>query len=211
MAVAKEVAVIAPTPGIDMRMRQASFWRASAMSRRSSRSVLSGSSPITNPQPLQKHTRSQGPSLHQHYPASSVLWPCPTPVGTPAYHDVEAATLMPSGSPPITRTTFPSCLAHYPGGSNGCRCRLLPHPRGLPRYSGGSASAPSLSRPAQASRTLRPAGLLNRPVVAFVTRLQPDQLPDKVARQLPELSTTLRVEPSSTGDARLRRALNKAG
>jgi hypothetical protein len=39
---------------------------------------------------------------------------------------VEAATLAPNGSPPITRTTFPTCRAHYPGGSSGCACRLLP-------------------------------------------------------------------------------------
>ena len=31
-----------------------------------------------------------------------------------------------NGSPPITRTTFPTCRAHYPGGSSGCTCRLLP-------------------------------------------------------------------------------------
>src|SRR6478672_7389936 len=42
-------------------------------------------------------------------------------------------------------------------------CRLLPRSRGLPRFAGGSASAPLLSRPAQASLTLRPVGLLNRP------------------------------------------------
>src|SRR4051812_5476244 len=42
-------------------------------------------------------------------------------------------------------------------------CRLLPRSRGLPRYAGGSASAPLLSRPAQASLTLRPVGLLGRP------------------------------------------------
>src|SRR4051794_26020420 len=42
-------------------------------------------------------------------------------------------------------------------------CRLLPRSRGLPRFPGGSASASSLSRPSQASRALRPAGLLNRP------------------------------------------------
>jgi hypothetical protein len=27
---------------------------------------------------LRKHTRSQGPSLHRHYPASTVVLPCPT-------------------------------------------------------------------------------------------------------------------------------------
>src|SRR5205823_3741184 len=39
-------------------------------------------------------------------------------------------------------------------------CWFLPCPRGLPRSSGGSASTSSLSRPAQASHTLRPAQLL---------------------------------------------------
>ena len=71
--------------------------------------------------------------------------------------------LRPRGSPPITRITLPPCHAHYPDGSNGCICRLLPRPPGLPRCSGGSASISSLSRPAQALLTLRPAGSLNRP------------------------------------------------
>jgi len=79
-----------------------------------------------------------------------------------AFRDVEAATLALDGSPPITRTTFPTCRAHYPGGSSGCACRLLPRSYSLPQMAGGSASALSLSRPAQASLTLRPAGLLNR-------------------------------------------------
>src|SRR6266568_7362994 len=57
-----------------------------------------------------------------------------------AYRDVEAATLALDGSPPITRTTFPTCRAHYPGGSSGCACRLLPCSRGLPQMAGGSAS-----------------------------------------------------------------------
>src|SRR5262245_26279850 len=81
------------------------------------------------------------------------------------------ATLASNGSPPITRTTFPSCRrrashdgrAHYPGGSSGCSCRLLPHSCCLPQMAGGSASALSLSRPAQALLTLRPAGSLSRP------------------------------------------------
>ena len=79
-----------------------------------------------------------------------------------AFRDVEAATLARDGSPPITRTTFPTCRAHYPGGSSGCACRLLPRSCCLPLLTGGSASALGLSRPAQASLTLRPAGLLNR-------------------------------------------------
>src|SRR3954447_19695168 len=49
------------------------------------------------------------------------------------------------------------------------------------------------------------------PRAAFVTRLQPSQLPDQTARQLPEQSTTLRVEPSSTGDTRRRGAPGNPG
>ena len=100
--------------------------------------------------------------LRRHYPASTLLRPCPIPVMAAACRDVEAATLARDGSPPITRTTFPTCRAHYPGGSSGCTCRLLPRSRGLPQMAGGSASTLSLSRPAQASLTLRPAGLLSR-------------------------------------------------
>src|SRR5687768_15736881 len=124
-----------------------------------------------------------------------------------ALRDVEAATLAINGSPPITRTTFPTCRAYYPGGSSECACRLLPRSHGLPQMAGGSASALSLSRPAQASLTLRPIGLLSRLTATFVTRLRSVRLPDQTARQLPDQSTTLWVESSSTGDPRLRGAL----
>src|SRR5262249_6692105 len=64
-----------------------------------------------------------------------------------------------------------------------------------------------LSRPAQASLTLRPIGSLSRPKATFVTRLQPMQLPAQAARQLPDQSTTLRMESSSTDDSHPRGAL----
>ena len=47
------------------------------------------------------------------------------------------------------------------------------------------------------------------PKAAFVTRLQPCRLPGRAARQLPDQSTTLWVESSSTSDPRLRGALPK--
>src|SRR3954454_19258490 len=50
-----------------------------------------------------------------------------------------------------------------PTDQDGCARRLLPRLHGLPRFPGGSASVSSLSRPAQASLTLRPAELLDRP------------------------------------------------
>ena len=45
------------------------------------------------------------------------------------------------------------------------------------------------------------------PKVTFVTRLQPSRLPSQAARQLPDLSTIIRVDSSSTGDSRPRGAL----
>ena len=89
--------------------------------------------------------------------------PVRLPPGPPSENDVEVATLIPNGYPPITCITFPTCRAHYPGGSNGCTCRWLPHSRGLPQMTGGSASALALSRPARASHALRPVGSLSRP------------------------------------------------
>src|SRR5262249_48687645 len=116
-----------------------------------------------SPRHLRKHTRSQGPSLRRHYPASTVVRPCPTPANAAACCDVEAATLASYGSPPITRITLPTCRAHSPDAPNAGSCRLRPRSRGLPQRAGGSASALSLSRLAQASLALRPAGSLSCP------------------------------------------------
>ncbi len=82
--------------------------------------------------------------------------PVRLPPGPPPENDVEAATLTQNGSPPITRNTFPTCRAHYPGGSSGCICRFLPRACCLPQMAGGSASALALSRPAQASQRYGP-------------------------------------------------------
>src|ERR1700676_4642693 len=61
-------------------------------------------------------------------------------------------------------------------------CRFLPCSRGLPRFTGGSASTTSLSRPAQASRALRPARSQPAQRRTFVPRLRPGQSPDQIAR-----------------------------
>src|ERR1700732_3204467 len=169
--------------------------------------VFAGSSPITTTSPSSKAHQKSGPFPQPALPGfNGHTTPSDSRHGR-RLRDVEAATLALDGSPPITRTTFPTCRAHYPGGSSGCACRLLPRSCSLPQMAGGSASALSLSRPAQASLTLRPAGLLNRLKAAFVTRLQPCGLPGRPARQLPDQSTTLWVESSSTSDPRLRGAL----
>src|SRR5262245_48981932 len=112
-----------------------------------------------------------------------------------------------TGLPRLPEPPYRRAGPTTPADRAGARVDLLPHSRGLPKMAGGSASALSLSRPAQASLTLRPAGSLSRPKATFVTRLQPCRLPDRAARQLPDQSTTLRVDSSSPDDPRLRGAL----
>src|SRR4029077_3778370 len=86
-----------------------------------------------SPHRLRKRTRSQSPLLRRHCPASTLVRPCPTPALAVARCDVEAATLAQDGSPPITRTTSPTCRAHSPAG--------------LPAHSLTLPPAGSLSRP----------------------------------------------------------------
>jgi hypothetical protein len=93
-----------------------------------------------------------------------------------------------------------------------CSCRSLACLRGLPRNSGGSASASSLSRPAQASLTLRPTGLLNRPWRPLSRGFDPASYP---AKSLVSYQTYRQlsgwIDPSSTGETRHRGALNNPG
>jgi hypothetical protein len=112
-----------------------------------------------------------------------------------------------TGLPRLPEPPFQRAVPTTPADRAGSSCRLLPRSRGLPQMAGGSASALSLSRPAQASLMLRPTESLSRAAATFVTRLQPVQLPARAARQLPDQSTTLRMDSSSADDSRLRGAL----
>ena len=133
--------------------------------------------------------------------------PAPPPCG-----DVEAATLVPNGHPPITRLTFRTCRAHYPDGPERMHLSVTsPLHSGLPRFSGGSASMTSLSRPAQASLALRPAGLLNRPKRPLSRGFNPAGRPAKPLVSYQVLPTTSWVDPSSTGESRRWGALRNAG
>ena len=137
--------------------------------------------------------------------------------GTMALSDSRRSRRPKSASRPLPspRRGSPVCPHHLSDvpcpiprwTATGASAGYLPVARGLPRSIGGSASTTSLSRPAQASLALRPAGLLSRPMATFVTRLRPGQLPNRTACQLPELPTSLRVDSSSTGVTRRRGAL----
>jgi hypothetical protein len=119
--------------------------------------------------------------------------------------------LRPDRSSRLPALPFQRATPNTPMDRTGAPCRFLPRPRGLALISGGSASMTSVSMPAQASLTLRPAGSLNRLKAVFVTWLQPSRLPDQTARQLPGPSTTSWVDPSSTDNTRRRSALRNAG
>jgi hypothetical protein len=103
------------------------------------------------------------------------------------------------GLPPITRSTLTSVPCPLPRRiETRAYVDCFPIPRGLPRFSAGSASATSLSRPAQASLALRPTGSLDRPRRPLSQGSGPTGCPKRAACQLPDQSTTLWVEPTST-------------
>src|SRR3954447_26174498 len=170
-----------------------------------------GSSPITDPRLPPKRTRSKGPFLRQHYPASTVVRPSPTPVRPAAYATWGLPAPSRDGSPPMTRTTLPTCCAPYPGGSRRVHVSIaspLTRPSPFPRRVGIRIFTFEAS---SGFTRVTARWIAQPPTAAFVTRLQPSQLPDQAARQLPDQSTTLRVEPSSTGDTRRRGALGNTG
>ena len=86
------------------------------------------------------------------------------------------------------------------GAYVGC----FPIPRGLPRFPGGSASTISLSRPAQTSLALRPAGSLNRP-------RRPLSRGFETAGYPPPLVSNSLHGTSSTGDPRLPHVESRRG
>ena len=120
--------------------------------------------------------------------------------------DVGVASPSQDGSPPMTRITLPACRAPYPGGSKRVHVSIaspLTRPSPFPRRVGIRIFTFEAS---SGFTRVTARWIAQPPKAAFVTRLQPSQLPDQTARQLPEQSTTLRVEPSSTGDTRRRGA-----
>ena len=115
-----------------------------------------------SPRHLRKHARSQGPSLPRNYPASTVLWPCPTPVRSAARSSVEAVTSDRTGLPrcPHHPSDVPCPIPRQTRQALASIASLSARPS---RAKDGSASASTLSRPARTSLALRPVGSLSRP------------------------------------------------
>ena len=136
--------------------------------------------------------------------------PVRRPIAPPPACGVRGGEPRPIGPPPITRIALPACCAHYPGGPKRVRLPAsFPVPHGLPRYPDGSASASLLSRPAQALLTLRPTGSLSRPSRLLSQGFSPSGYPHKLPVSYSIKPATIEVEPSSTGNTRLRGALGK--
>ena len=174
--------------------------------------MLPGSSPITDPRLLRKRARSQGPFLRRHYPASTVLWPCPTPA-RPAVLATALEVRPPTvtGLPRLPGPPFQRAVPITPVDRNGCMRRLLPHPT-RPSPTDRRVGIHNFTFEACSDFTRVTARWIAQPPKAtFVTRLRNGQLPDRPARQLPDQPTTLWVVPSSTGVPRLRGALSAFG
>ncbi len=149
--------------------------------------VLPGSSPITDPWLLRKRTRSQGPFLCRHYPASQVVRPCPTPA-RPAMHATALEARPPAGTG-LPRLPASPCLRAVPTtpvDRNGCSCRLLPRP---------TRPSPNLRRVGVHDFTFEACSDFTRitarklaqpPKAAFVAGLRSHRLPDEIACQLPD-------------------------
>jgi len=141
--------------------------------------------------------------------AQRTLCPCPTPARSAAKATLKSRPSTEWVSP-VTRLTFPTCRAHYPGGSRRVHVSIaspLTRPSPFCRRVGIRTStfeACSDFTHVTARRIAQP------PRAAFVTRLRSSRSPDQTARQLPEQSTTLWVEPPSTGETRHRGAPQKS-
>src|SRR6266536_328668 len=181
--------------------------RHSSLGRRLSLMVFSGSSPITTTSPSSKAHQKSGPFAPPALPGITA----PTTLSDSRHdrrlRDVEAATLARDGSPPITRTTFSDVPCPLPRRIERVRVSIA-SPLVQPLPNGRRVGIRIVTFEACSGFTHVTARRIAQPPKAtFVTRLQPFRLPGRAARQLPDQSTTLRVESSSTGDPRLRGAL----
>ena len=107
-----------------------------------------------------------------------------------------------------TRSGNP-CLSPVVRGKRRCRMHGGAKGSGAPfgERNGNYRHGRFTAGPSQTARTAAQRKGSNSFPRRAMPRLQPFRLPGQAARQLPDQSTTIRVESSSTGDPRLRGAL----
>src|SRR3954452_16691878 len=102
----------------------------------------------------------------------------------------------------LTRLTLPTCRAHYPDGPGRVRASVASpsaRPSPFPRRVGVRVFT---FETCSGFTHVTACRIARSPKATFVTRLQPGQLPNRAARQLPAQPTTRWVVPSSTGKPR---------
>ena len=114
----------------------------------------------------------------------------------------------PTGLPRLPASPFRRAVPTTPADRAGARVDCFPAHAAFPKWPEGRRVGIRIDTFEACSGFTRVTArrIAQPPKATFVTRLQPCRLPDKAARQLPDLSTTVWVEPSSTGDSRLRGA-----
>jgi len=169
--------------------------------------VFAGSSPITFTSPSSKAHQKSGsfplptlPGFNGRMTLSdsrhgrrleATLRPLPSPV---------------TGLPRLLEPPFRRAVPTTPADRAGARVDCFPAHTAFPKWQEGRHPHCHFRGLLRFHSRYGPPGR-SAAHATFVTRLQPLQLPARAARQLPDQSTTLRVESSSTGDSRLRGAL----
>jgi len=186
--------------------RQPSRFPRLSASPASLRMAPRGSSPIPPSSPASKAHQKSGPFPPPELPG---LTGRTTLSDSRPAHRLKAMAEM---RPPTGRVSpdYPRCPSNVPcplprrteQGHASMAC-LFVRPSPSVRWVGvriGSFEACSGCTRVTARRIAQP------PKAAFVTRLRPGQSPSRIARQPPDSSTIIRVEPSSTSNTRLRGA-----
>src|SRR5882672_10645697 len=168
--------------------------------------VFSGLSPITTTSPSSKAHQKSGPFAPLALPSLNA----PTTLSDSRHGRRLKATLRPlpspvTGLPQLPEPPFRRAVPTTPADRVGARVDYFPT----------RAASPNDRRVGIRIRTFEACSgfthvtahrIAQSPKATFVTRLQPFRLPGRAARQLPDQSTTLWVDSSSTGDSRLRGA-----
>ena len=121
-------------------------------------------------------SRTEAPSLPQHYPASTVLWASPPP-SAPSLSLAGVRLIIPDhalGLPVLRALSLCTCCRHYPGAAAGRIPRSSrPTMSAFPGRVTGSACTSSFSRLARRLLALRPAHSRGHQFVTAIRRLQP--------------------------------------
>src|SRR5262249_17465072 len=126
--------------------------------------VLPGSSPITFTSPSSKAHQKSGP-----FPPPSITQlrryydPVRLPLAPPPIATLRPLPSRGTGLPRLPEPPFRRAVPTTPADQAGARVDCFPARAAFPKWQEGSASALSLSRPAQASLALQPTGSLSRP------------------------------------------------